>query len=118
MGVQELFSSSDGETSLSAATSGTGSVKAVHGARQVDWYIQAIGACTGGVVVFEHNEVSASYAGTWDPMDSVDFSVTPLTDAVRAAGTFPGDLKFTRWRITSAITGGGSITARINGLKG
>lgn len=117
MGVQALFSSAD-EISLNNVATGTGTVKPCQGGRQVSWFLQAIGVCTGGIVVFEHNEVGPTYTGTWYPFDTQNFTTDPMTDAVRAPGTFPGTLYWVRWRITSAITGGGTITGRVNGLRG
>lgn len=113
----DFFSDPASEISLNGVTSGTGAVKAMHGAKQIDAFIQAVGVCTGGVVVFEHNTISPTYAGTWTPYDTYSFVTDPMTDSEAQKFTYPGHLAFCRHRITSAITGGGNIVTRINGLQ-
>lgn len=102
--------------SLSAATSGTGSVKAFNDCRQVNWIAEGSSTIDGGVVKIEC-AASASYSGTWHELDSID-AIT-LTGGAAYGNTFPmvpGG--FVRARISSSITGGGSVTVRLNGLLG
>ena len=97
------------------STTGTGTAIAMHDCRQISGHVTGVGTVTGGVVVFE-SAASATYSGTWSQIDSLDFSVTSLTDSTYQ-NTWPGGQGgFYRWRITSAITGGGTIGATVNGL--
>lgn len=100
------------------STSGTGSVIALQDCRQVAYTLTGAGTVTGGVVKFESSD-SESYAGTWFEIDSIDFSSQALTDAKWQAPPFPAGLGgFYRLRISSNVTGGGTITGTINGLLG
>lgn len=121
MSTQSLFTDDSlrGSRSLDGATTTANAptAKAVGGARQISWFLQAVGVCTAGIVVFEHNEVAIDYSGTWAVFDTHNFTTDPLTDAVRLPATYPGHLEFVRWRITTNITGGGNIVARVNGLR-
>jgi len=102
--------------SLNGATTGTGSVKAFNDSRQVNWIVEGSGTINGGVVKIEC-AASQDYAGTWHELDSIDAAM--LTGGAAYGNTFPfcpGG--FVRGRISSAITGGGAITVRLNGLLG
>lgn len=97
-----------------AAASGT--VVALHDCREVAYTLTGSGTVTGGVVKFESSD-EADYAGTWMEIDSIDFSTQALTGAKWQAPPFPAGLGgFYRLRISSDVTGGGSITGKINGL--
>lgn len=107
-----------GAVSIAASsTSGTGSAIALHDCRQVAYTLRGTGTVTGGVVKFE-SSLTGDYSGTWNVVGSVDFSSTPLTNS-QAQGTFAaGTGGFYRLRISSNVTGGGSIEGLINGLLG
>lgn len=107
----------DSNISLNAATSGTGTAIALHDCRQYAGHLTGTGTVTGGVVVFE-SAPTQDYSGTWNELDSIDFSVAPLTDKTYQNSGPGGYGGFYRWRITSAVTGGGTITARVNGIRG
>ncbi len=111
------FSPSDAASvSLSAATSGTGTVKAFNDCRQVNWIVEGSGTIDGGVVKIEC-AASVDYSGTWHELDSID--AADLTGGKAYGNTFPMPPGgFLRIRISSAITGGGNITGRLNGLLG
>ncbi len=99
--------------SISAAS---GTVIALHDCRQVAYTLTGSGTVTGGVVVFESSD-DASYTGTWMQIDTIDFSTQALTNAKWQAPPFPAGLGgFYRLRISSDVTGTGSITGTINGL--
>ena len=101
------------EVSLSAATTGTGAVKATNACRQVEWFTEYSGTVSGGTIVVEYAH-SQDYAGTWSLLATID--AANLSAGTDGSGTYPGELPFVRTRITSAITGGGTVTTRINGL--
>jgi hypothetical protein len=107
----------DTNISLNAATSGTGVAISLHDCKQYGEDLTCTGTVTGGVVVFE-SAPTQDYSGTWNQLDSIDFStVSPaLSDSNYQASGPCGYGGFYRWRVTSAITGGGTITARVNGL--
>lgn len=103
--------------SQSAVTSGTGTSVAAHNARQVAWAIEGSGTVTGGVVKIEAARTQ-DYAGAWHELDSIDFSVDVLTDKVYL-GNYPNPIGgFVRTRVSSAVTGGGSISSWIQKLVG
>lgn len=99
--------------SLSAATTGTGRAIPMQECRQIIWTVEGTGTVTGGTVKIETAD-SKDYAGTWYELDSL----SPTSDAA-LAGTYPAASSgFVRARISSNITGGGTVTVRINGLIG
>jgi hypothetical protein len=102
--------------SLNQVTTGTGEPKAFNDCRQVNWLIQGEGTINGGTVIIECAHAS-DYSGTWKELETVDAT---LVDGNKLEGnTFPmvpGG--FVRGRIGSNITGGGTITVRLNGLLG
>lgn len=103
-------------SSLSSVTTGTGTAVATNDFAQISWYIVGTGTCTGGTVVIETAPTS-TYAGTWSQLDSVALATTPLTDKAYY-GTYPGNALFVRGRVSSNITGGGTISVYICGLQG
>lgn len=105
----------DSNISLNAATTGTGTAISLHDCKQYGEDLKGTGIVTGGVVVFE-SAPTQDYSGTWNELDEIDFSVTPLTDSSYQASGPCGYGGFYRWRVTSDITGGGTITGRVNGL--
>lgn len=106
---------SDAELSLNAATTGTGSEKAMNTCRQVGWDVIGAGTIASGTVKIESSPTSGASA-TWNELDSIDAST--LTGGAIYHGTDPGPLAFVRARISANIVGGGSVTVRINGLNG
>jgi len=64
----------------------------------------------------ETNAESPSYSGTWHELDSID--LTTLTGGAAYHGTYPGMLAWVRARLSANVTGGGTTTARLNGLLG
>lgn len=97
--------------SLNAATTGTGRAIPMQECRQIIWTIEGVGTVTGGTVVIETAD-TVDYSGTWYELDSI----SPTSNAA-FAGTYPAASSgFVRARVTSNITGGGSVTVRINGL--
>lgn len=103
--------------SLSAVTTGTGTAIALQDCRQVSWTVKGAGTVSGGIVKIESADTS-DYSGTWNELDSLDFSSAALTDK-EYQGTYPGSVGgFFRARVSSNVTGGGTITASFNGLLG
>lgn len=114
LGTKYIPGSTD-ELSLNAVTTGTGTEHPMNDCRQVGWDVVGAGTISGGTVKIESAPTS-SYSGTWNELDSVDAST--LTGGAVYHGTYPGPLSFVRARVSSNITGGGSITVRFNGLMG
>lgn len=99
-----------------STSAASGTAIALHDCREVAYTITGTGTVTGGVVVFESSD-DATYTGTWMQIDTIDFSSQTLTDAKWQAPPFPAGLGgFYRLRISSDVTGGGSIKGTINGL--
>ena len=99
--------------SLNAATTGTGRAIPMQECRQIIWTVEGNGTVSAGNVIVETAD-SLDYAGTWFELDSV----APTTGAAYT-NTYPAASSgFVRARVSSNITGGGSVTVRINGLIG
>jgi hypothetical protein len=97
--------------SLNAATTGTGRAIPMQECRQIIWTVEGNGTISGGNVIIETAD-SQSYAGTWYELDSV-----APTSGAAYTNTYPAASSgFVRARVSSNITGGGSVTVRINGL--
>lgn len=93
----------------SAATTGNGSVVNCFGSGgEYLFEIVANGTVSGGAVQFEE-AASSDYSGTWTAIDLSQSPATSTRQAVRKTGSY----SYVRARITSNITGGGSITARV-----
>lgn len=107
---------SDAELSLDTVTTGTGSVKALNDCRQCNWLFVGAGTISGGTVKIE-SAAAPDYAGTWNELDSL--TAADLTGGAASGGTYPMPPGgFVRARVSSNITGGGTVTVRINGLLG
>ena len=97
--------------SLNAVTTGTGRAIPMQECRQIIWTVKGNGTVTGGTVIIETSD-TVDYTGTWYELDSI----TPTSNA-SVAGTYPAASSgFVRARISSNITGGGTVTVQINGL--
>lgn len=103
-----------GVASLSAVTTGTGTAIAFNSCKQVSWFTTYSGTTSGGEITIEHAP-TIDYAGTWQPLDVI--SAADLSTGAAGSGTYPGVLSFVRARITSSITGGGTVTVYLNGLQ-
>lgn len=80
----------------------------------VSVYLRSIGTTSGGTVIVEEadwGEFEAPYSGTWFQLASV--SASSFTGGAQSVWrqTVDSAFGFIRVRISSAITGGGSITA-------
>ncbi len=107
---------SGADISLDAVTTGTGSVKALNDCRQCNWMFIGAGTITGGTVVVE-SATAIDYAGTWNELDTL--TASDLSGGKATGGTYPMPPGgFVRGRVSSNITGGGTITVKINGLLG
>jgi hypothetical protein len=100
---------------LEEATTGTGRAIAFNDCRQVNWLVEGEGTISGGTVIIESAHAS-DYSGTWNELDSIDAST--LSGGKLSGNTFPHvPGGFVRPRISSNITGGGTVTVRLNGLQ-
>lgn len=105
-----------GGESLAAATTGTGTSIPFHECRQIIWTVEGAGTISGGTVVIETAD-QTDYSGTWSELDSITAST--LSGGAAYSGTYPAAASgFVRGRISSNITGGGTVTVRLNGLIG
>jgi len=98
--------------SLSAVTTGTGTAKAMNHCRQVGWATEYSGTVSGGTILIEQSDQSG-YSGTWNQLATID--AANLSAGTDGFGTYPGPMNFIRARITSDITGGGTVSVRFNG---
>lgn len=115
LGKKFLPGSTD-EISLSTSTSGTGTAIPLNDCRQTEWNTEYSGTITGGTIIVECAS-TPTFAGTWKQLDS--FLAVDVVAGTAGMGTFPGSPGgFTRFRVDSGspITGGGTITGRVNGL--
>lgn len=100
-----------------SATTTTSTPIATHDARQIAWVIEGAGTVTGGVAKVEAAR-TADYSGTWFELDTIDFSSSALTNAAYL-GNYPNPIGgFVRIRISSTVTGGGTITGYVQRLVG
>lgn len=107
---------SNAEISLEDATTGTGAAKSFNDCRQVNWLIEGEGTINAGTVIVESAHAH-DYAGTWNELDTVN--AADLTGGKLSGNTYPMPPGgFVRARIGVPIAGGGTITARLNGLQG
>ncbi len=113
VGYKFRLNSTDGY-SLSAATTGTGTAFPFNDCRQVNWEIVSDGTTSGGTVKIESASAS-DYSGTWNELDSLDAST--ISGGASYGNTTPMPPGgWVRARVSSNITGGGSITVKLNGL--
>lgn len=105
---------SDG-TAVTGVTSGTSMwVDCSKDAGVRSFYLASIGTTSGGTILIEeadwNPDKQAPYSGTWSVIATI--SASAFTGGAQSA-THIGDTAyaFVRVRISSAITGGGSITA-------
>ena len=104
--------------SLNAVSTGTGAAANVAGRTAIVVYLRSVGTTSGGVVTIEEADydpnTEAVYAGTWLALTTVNAST--FTGGAQAAYHVPaGAYRFVRARVSSAITGGGTVSAFIAG---
>jgi len=102
-------------TSLSAATTGTGTAVSCTNAIQVGWSVIWSAGVTAGEVTIEAAN-SATYSGTWAVLDVQNFTDAPAANSVMI-GTYPGPFQFVRARITSTVTDG-TVTVTLSRING
>ncbi len=94
-------------TVLTGATSGTGQAVLVAGYQNLVLYLTSSGTTSGGVVTIEEAS-DIGYGGTWSSVTTVNAS--SFSGGATVAYHFPvSAYGAIRARISSAITGGGSI---------
>lgn len=93
----------------SAATTGNGNTVNFRGlGGTFEYSVEPSGTVSGGTIQFESAPYE-SYAGTWD---AIGTAITPATGTL-VSHQVVGRYNAVRARITSDITGGGSVTCRI-----
>lgn len=93
----------------SAATTGNGNVVDLRGlAGKYAFIVKPSGTITGGAVQFEEAPED-DYAGTWEPIGSSVSVTTDTLDVQQITGRY----RAIRARITSNITGGGSVSCYV-----
>lgn len=103
---------------LTAVTAGTSVPVNVSAYNTPVVYLSSTGTTSGGVVTIEEADYDPSagqiYTGTWAPITTVNAST--FTGGAQAAyHCAVGSYRFLRVRVSSAITGGGTITASVAG---
>jgi hypothetical protein len=93
----------------SLATSGNGSAMSINRLANVTVHVTGAGVISGGTVKVEEAETE-DYAGTWNEIETIDATLLNggAMKTVRCVGGIYG---FVRARISSAIIGGGTISA-------
>ena len=99
------------KTLQSAATTGNGSAGSVEDRGTV--YVVGAGTISGGTVVIEEAH-SEDYSGTWSSLQTITASA--LTGGAVQAIHVSGFYRAVRARISSTITGGGTISATLEGI--
>jgi hypothetical protein len=103
---QDINMVSQRKVSLAAATTGTGASVDVGNGNYVTFYVTGTGTITGGTIILEESDLK-SYAGTWSQLQSV--TASSLSGGVVQAFHFAGAIAWVRARISSNITGGGTV---------
>ena len=97
--------------SLSAATTGTGtSVNIPISSNNPRINVRGVGTISGGTLILEEAS-SPAYTGTWSQLLSITASA--LTGGAEQVVHILGTLGAVRGRISSNITGGGSVTVGV-----
>lgn len=103
-------------TSLSAVTTGTGSIVPCGGqTSNLTVYLIGAGTISAGAVVLEeaYEDPTGSYGGMWSPLSGSPITVTGLSGGAQAAYHYVGCYWDVRARVSTNLTGGGVITAVI-----
>lgn len=94
-----------------AVTAGTGRPIATKGRDEIVFYVQGNGTTSGGTMKIEeaaYDPNDGVYSGTWSQIGA-DISASALSGQ-SAFHVSPNTYNHLRFRISSAITGGGSVT--------
>ncbi len=85
----------------------------VRGRTAVVFYVEGLGTTSGGVVTLEESLPAPS--GTWAATAASIGTVnaTAVSGGVQIATHVSGAYAFVRARVSTAITGGGSVSARV-----
>lgn len=98
-------------TLQSAATSGNGTAVKMDGQlRGLTFYIEASGTITAGAVQIEEAR-AADWSGTWAAVGSPVTLATNTVAVVRSTASFNA----VRARISTGLTGGGTVTVEVIG---
>lgn len=96
---------------LTGVTTGT-SVYVAQAGRDVTLYFRSIGTTSGGVVTIEEagwSDNEPPYSGTWSKVADVNASTFTGTAQVAQHLSSPTPYQYLRVRVSSNITGGGTI---------
>lgn len=102
---------------ITGVTSGASQPVDASQQNQLTAFLTSIGTTSGGTILLEEADWDPSkdlpYAGTWSTITS--FTASSFTGGAQSVfhTTAPACFAFVRFRISSAITGGGSITAAL-----
>lgn len=83
---------------------------------QLSFYFRSIGTTSGGTILIEEadwSDLEMPYSGTWSLISSITASSFTAGAQLAYHTTAPAAFGFTRVRISSAITGGGTITVAL-----
>lgn len=106
-----LLGVENADGSVAGVTAGTSQPIQSFDQGLLTFYLRSVGTTSGGTILFEEadwGDKEAPYSGTWSQMQS--FSASTFTGGTQLA-YHPSDSSFgwVRARISSAITGGGTI---------
>lgn len=101
---------SNRKTLLSAVTTGTGAAIDCSDSQIITLFITGAGTITGGTLVIEESDKS-TFSGTWSTVQT--FSLTVLSGGAVLAFHQQGAFGYLRGRLTSNVTGGGTITVTV-----
>ena len=96
---------------VSGVTSGTSQAINRVGQNELSLYVRGIGTITGGTLLIEeadYGDDEAPYSGTWSQLTSIACSDV-TGNAQKGVHLSVGAYGYLRARISSAVTGGGSI---------
>ena len=117
-GTLILGSYNSGTGTLTCVTTGTGTTINVRTSPALTVYFQSVGTTSGGAIVFEESSVSSAeavYAGTWSTITTVNASTFSGGAQFAYHIAAPTPLHFLRARVSSNITGGGTVCVRLVG---
>lgn len=97
---------------LVTATSGSGIIWLAGNCNQLNVNLQSAGTTSGGVITIEeayYPNPDTAYTGTWSVITTVNASA--FTGGASVTVHIVGSFWAVRVRVSSAITGGGTVTA-------
>lgn len=115
-----LLGTENSDGTVTGVTTGTSIPVKAEGYGVITIYLRSIGTTSGGTILIEEadwSEKEAIYSGTWSQIASI--AASSFTGGVQSANHVSNSAYgYIRVRISSAITGGGTITAVLKAQAG